>query len=152
MAEKFYITADTKRPPTKRELKEIGVPGVSVFEGRIKAVIEAETWQEAMERGKECILGCLDPSHKALNFAWMPVKDAKNLGDIESYDRYKTATWVYYYRTKRGMTQTKLAEESGVNIRQIQKIEAGEIEPGNVSARNIIALSEALGINPKNLL
>lgn len=51
-----------------------------------------------------------------------------------------------------GMTQSQLAEVSGVNIRQIQRVELGEADVGNLTARNLIALADALDMDAKHLL
>ena len=50
------------------------------------------------------------------------------------------------------MTQASLAEKSGVNIRQIQRVELGESDAGNLTARNLIAIADVLGVNPKDLI
>lgn len=50
------------------------------------------------------------------------------------------------------LTQAQLAEASGVNIRQIQRVELGEAEAGNLTARNLIAIADALGVDIKGLL
>ncbi len=55
-------------------------------------------------------------------------------------------------RQRLGLTQRQLSEASGVNIRQIQKIESGEIKPENVSLSNAVRLADALGVEPKDLL
>lgn len=51
-----------------------------------------------------------------------------------------------------GMTQAELAEASGVNIRQIQRVELGEAETGNLTARNLIAIADALGVDVRSLI
>ena len=56
------------------------------------------------------------------------------------------------YRTRAGMTQAQLAEKSGVNVRQIRRIESGEAKPFNVTTGNLVAIADALGINVKDLL
>ena len=43
------------------------------------------------------------------------------------------------------LTQKELAEKTGMNIRQIQKLEKGEIDVNNITAKNAQALSSALG-------
>ena len=43
------------------------------------------------------------------------------------------------------MTQQQVADETGMNIRQIQKFEAGERDLGNITLRNALALAKALG-------
>lgn len=50
------------------------------------------------------------------------------------------------------MTQANLAEKSGVNIRQIQRVELGEAEAGNLTAKNLIAIADAIGVDPKDLI
>lgn len=50
------------------------------------------------------------------------------------------------------MTQTELAKKSGVNIRQIQRVELGEAEAGNLTAKNLLAIADALGVDAKFLL
>lgn len=50
------------------------------------------------------------------------------------------------------MSQQELSAASGVNVRQIQRVELGEAEAGNLTARNLLALADALGVDPKALL
>lgn len=55
-------------------------------------------------------------------------------------------------RTNAGLTQKGLADAAGVNIRQIQKIEAGEIQIGNITLKNAKALADALHTSIDSLL
>ena len=64
----------------------------------------------------------------------------------------RTITKLEWYRRMAGMTQSQLAEVSGVNIRQIQRVELGEADVGNLTARNLIALADALDMGAKHLL
>ena len=50
------------------------------------------------------------------------------------------------------LTQAKLAEAAGLNIRQVQKIEAGEILIGNVTLTNAARLAQALGVKIEDLI
>lgn len=50
------------------------------------------------------------------------------------------------------MTQTELAQKSGVNIRQIQRVELGESDAGNLTAKNLIAIADVLSVDPKDLI
>lgn len=50
------------------------------------------------------------------------------------------------------MDQPTLASKSGVDIRMIQRIESGEKDAGNLTARNLLALAEALGVEPRELI
>ena len=55
-------------------------------------------------------------------------------------------------RAKAGMTQQQLADATGINIRQIRKIESGEIKMENITAKNFLALAKVLEIDPRSLL
>lgn len=61
-------------------------------------------------------------------------------------------TKMEWSRRMAGMTQAQLAEASGVNIRQIQRVELGEAEAGNLTAKNLISVADALGVDAKFLL
>jgi len=54
-------------------------------------------------------------------------------------------------RADANLTQQALAEKSGINIRQLQKIEKGEIQIGNITLRNAKALADALEITIEDL-
>lgn len=51
-----------------------------------------------------------------------------------------------------GLTQRQLSELSGVNIRQIQRVESGASQAGNLTAKNLIAIADALGVDPHELI
>lgn len=55
-------------------------------------------------------------------------------------------------RTEKNLTQKQLADASGVNIRQIQRIENGEGDMSNVTLGNAVKLADALGVDVKELL
>jgi DNA-binding XRE family transcriptional regulator len=55
-------------------------------------------------------------------------------------------------RAKAGLTQQQLADASGVNIRQLQRVEGGDSEIGNLTLRNAVAIADALGVDVRNLL
>lgn len=50
------------------------------------------------------------------------------------------------------ISQQQLAAASGVNVRQIQRVEYGEGEAGNLTARNLLAIADTLGIDPHSLI
>lgn len=50
-----------------------------------------------------------------------------------------------------GMTQTQLAQASSVNIRLIQKLEGGEYKVCNITAKNFLAITRALMVDPYEL-
>ena len=55
-------------------------------------------------------------------------------------------------RLAAGLTQQQLAKLSGVNPRQIQRVELGESDAGNLTARNLLAIADALGVDPRELI
>lgn len=55
-------------------------------------------------------------------------------------------------RITAGFTQQQLADASGVNVRQIQRVENGESEAGNLTARNLLSIADALGVDPRSLI
>lgn len=55
-------------------------------------------------------------------------------------------------RLAAGLTQKQLAEAAGVNIRLVQKVEGGEAATGNLTAKNLLALADALGVDPRELI
>lgn len=148
--EKYYIIADLSREPSATE--DLPAPGALVALGRMKAVVEADTWQAAMEQGKDLITGCLKRTVKVSSWGWMPVEDVKKMGDTAIYEAYPTATKLTYYRIKAGLTQAQLSERSRVNIRQIQRVEGGTSSAGNLTAKNLLAIADAIGVDPRNLI
>ena len=55
-------------------------------------------------------------------------------------------------RRAEGLTQAALAEAAGVNIRQIQRVELGEAEAGNLTAKNLISIADALHVDIRRLI
>lgn len=56
------------------------------------------------------------------------------------------------YRTKSGMSQSQLAEASGVNVRMIQYYEQGVKDINKASGETMYKLSRALGCKMEDLL
>ena len=148
----YYVTADLDRAPTTQEAKEIGFPRAKVFLGHVKAILMADSVQDACSKGRQCIEGCIQPGATIGSVGCMPVADAKKLGVDAIYKSYPTTTWLLYYRLKRGMTQSQLAQKSGINIRQIQRVELGEAEAGNLTAKNLLAIADALVVDVRDLV
>lgn len=55
-------------------------------------------------------------------------------------------------RREKGLTQAQLSDRSGVGIRQIRRVESGESDAGNLTAKNLLALADALNVDPHQLL
>ena len=61
-------------------------------------------------------------------------------------------TKLEWSRRMAGMTQAQLAEKSGVYIRQIQRVELGEAEAGNLTAKNLLSIADAPGVDARDLI
>ena len=57
-----------------------------------------------------------------------------------------------WYRRGAGIEQQQLADISRVNVRQIRKIELGEISAENLTAKNLLSLADALWVDPHALI
>ena len=55
-------------------------------------------------------------------------------------------------RMSAGLTQQQLADKAGVGLRLIQKVEGGEAKAANLTARNLLAIADALGADPRRLI
>lgn len=55
-------------------------------------------------------------------------------------------------REAAGMAQNQLAQASGVNARQIRRVESGDSDAANLTLRNALALAAALGVRPEELM
>lgn len=53
---------------------------------------------------------------------------------------------------KAGISQSELSRRSGVNLRQVQKLVAGEILLSNMTVKNALSIADALSINLRELL
>ena len=51
-------------------------------------------------------------------------------------------------RKAKGLTIKQLSDLCGVAPTQIQAVETGKSEPGNMNARNLLAIAKALDANP----
>lgn len=60
--------------------------------------------------------------------------------------------YVKTYRKKQGQTQTDLANRAGLNIRQIQKIENGEVHTENITLKTMQAIAQALNAKIDDLI
>lgn len=59
---------------------------------------------------------------------------------------------VKMYRKKQGLTQTDLANRAGLNIRQIQKIENGEVRTENIALKTMQAIAQAFNVKIDDLI
>lgn len=71
-------------------------------------------------------------------------------GGLDCHGREVTP--LEFCRRRARISQPDLAQLSFVGLRKIQKIEAGEVQMCNVSAANFLALADALGVDPHDLL
>lgn len=55
-------------------------------------------------------------------------------------------------RKSQRLTLQQLSDISGVSVTQIQAAETGKSDPGNMAAKNLLAIAAALKANPYELL
>lgn len=55
-------------------------------------------------------------------------------------------------RKAKKLTLHQLSDLSGVSVTQIQAVETGKSDPGNMSAKNLLAIAKALEASPFDLL
>ena len=65
---------------------------------------------------------------------------------------YERKSQLKFQRIAAGMTQQQLAKASGVNVRQIRRVESGRSTDGNMTAKNLLAIADALGVDPHILV
>lgn len=56
------------------------------------------------------------------------------------------------HRKSKHLTLHQLSNLSGVAMTQIQAVETGKSDPGNMAARNLLAIAKALNADPYELL
>lgn len=66
--------------------------------------------------------------------------------------RGKAITNLEWQRRMAKMSIKELSLKSGVNVRLIQNVELGTGEAGNMAAKNLIAIADALGVDVRELL
>ena len=66
--------------------------------------------------------------------------------------RGKAITNLEWQRRLAKMSIKEFSEKSGVNVRLIQNVELGTGEAGNMAAKNLIAIADALGVDARELL
>ena len=66
--------------------------------------------------------------------------------------RGRAITNLEWQRRMAKMSIKELSLKSGVNVRLIQNVELGTGEAGNMAAKNLIAIADALGVDVRELL
>lgn len=55
-------------------------------------------------------------------------------------------------RKAAGMTLMELSEKTGISYQQLQRVETGKIVSGNMTAKNLLAIADALGVDIHDLI
>lgn len=55
-------------------------------------------------------------------------------------------------RQAAGVTQKLLADALGVSQQYVSKLERGEMSPANITAKNLLAIADILGVDPHELV
>lgn len=56
------------------------------------------------------------------------------------------------HRKMKRLTLHQLSSLSGVSVTQIQAVETGKSDPGNMAAKNLLAIADALKADPYELI
>lgn len=56
------------------------------------------------------------------------------------------------HRKSQNLTLHQLSAMSGVSVTQIHAVETGKSDPGNMSARNLLAIAKALNVDPYEII
>lgn len=86
------------------------------------------------------------------NYAYSRPEEPTHPIDVSVLPSIKNAISLKSARKAAGFTQQELADRSGINVRQIQRIENGEAQIGNITLVNAIKLADSLGIHVRDLI
>ena len=50
------------------------------------------------------------------------------------------------------VSQSELSRRTGINLRQVQKMVSGEYKMENITGKNLLAIADALDVDPHKLL
>lgn len=99
------------------------------------------------EKGEHCELSVASlRCNTVVAISTTRVKALKNADELENTVPLQDA------RIDARLTQRQLADASGVNIRQIQYVESGKAKAGNMTAKNLLAIADALGVDPRSII
>ena len=88
-----------------------------------------------------------------MNVGYTPLTIRLDSRDIwrkdTTMDKSSIARKIIHFRKLKGITQETLAEITGLNVRTIQRIESGEVDPRLYTLKSI---ADALGVNLEELL
>jgi len=82
----------------------------------------------------------------------LPIDALDTTVALDGWETVWTESHIATLRAGAGLTQSQLAEQTGINIRQLQRLEAGGIKAANVTLANALKLAEALHCTPGELL
>ncbi len=128
----------------------------AVFHNQVMLGFQKELVRK--KRGLEKIFGLIDEANrKLIEVDEIP---ARKVGadkvyyyrTIEALNRQSTRSELYRYRRKLGMTQTDLAKELGVSLRQLQRYETDDCALANAPVAVVEKLAAILGADITDLV
>ncbi len=75
-----------------------------------------------------------------------------NIYLCKNYIREDGKMTIREHRKSNRLTLHQLSDLCGVSVTQIQAVETGKSDPGNMSAKNLLAIAKALNADPYELL
>lgn len=86
------------------------------------------------------------------NYAYIRPEEPTYPIDVSVLPSIRNAISLKSARKAAGLTQQELADRSGINVRQIQRIENGEDQIGSITLANAIKLADVLGVHVRDLI
>lgn len=127
----YYFCGDKVRPANETETLKIGLPNAEMWEGRLVIPVREKSMEKAWEKARAAVAEYESKTGiKIINLGWTTYNPYNKLSEL---------------RSDANLTQQALAAAAGVNIRQIQKWESGELDIGKAAAETVLKVAKVLG-------
>lgn len=127
----YYFFGDKVRPANAEETSKIGLPNAEMWEGRLVIPVREKGMEKAWDKARAAAAEYESKTGiKIINLGWTTYNPYNKLSEL---------------RSNANLTQQALAAATGVNIRQIQKWESGELDIGKAAAKTVVKVAKALG-------
>lgn len=134
----YYFFGDKVRPANAAEAVKIGRDDAEIWEGRLVIPIRAKNRETAWEKARAAVAEYEEKTGiKITSLSWTTYNPYNKLSEL---------------RSKAGLTQQALADAAGVNIRQVQKWESGELDIGKAAAETVVKVAKMLNTTVEDLL
>lgn len=140
--------------PKAKGYRWYGGKGITVCDEWRNCFVAFQAW--ALENGyaDNLTIDRIDSNkgYQPGNCRWIPGPENAARGRSCSRDELFRKYPIRFCRSIKGITRQKLSEMSGVPVEEIKRAEESEIGPRNMTAKNLFAIADALGVDPHILL